>query len=214
MWLFAKKAKNFKDLTGQTFNRLTVIGRGENTKNGKAQWICLCECGQNSVVTTDSLKRGHTKSCGCLNKENLRKNTRTHGMSSTPEYEIWKTMKRRCHSETKTAKYYRDRGIKVCDRWLESFENFYSDMGPRPTANHSIERIDNDGDYCPENCKWGTAKEQNNNTRRNVRMTLNGETKTMAEWSEVLGISQGVIGKRKRKGWSDKDTLTTPVKIN
>lgn len=200
----------FIDLTGQVFSRLTVIDQGENNKGGRVCWNCLCECGQNTTVTSKYLINGRTKSCGCLQIENRKTSSLTHGMSKTLEYKIWGEMKRRCYAETPGAKNYRDRGITVCDRWLESFENFYEDMGPRPSANHSIERIDNDGNYCPENCKWATRKEQNNNTRSNVRMTLNGETKTMSEWGKVLGISHQAIRSRKKTGWSDEKALTTP----
>ena len=203
----------FIDLTGQVFNRLTVLSRAENDKNNKPQWNCICECGKNTKVQSSSLTTGGTKSCGCLRIENTGKiNNLTHGMSKASEYKIWQTMKRRCYSETNNAKNYRDRGITVCDRWLESFENFYEDMGPRPTTKHSIDRIDNDGDYCPENCRWATTTEQLNNTRSNARMTLNGETKTRSEWSRVLGISLGTIESRKRYGWSDEKALTTPVR--
>lgn len=201
---------NFIDLTGKTFFRLTVIGRGEKNKYGQKQWNCSCECGENTNALSNDLTHGRVKSCGCLNIEKIKTNKLTHGMSYTSEYRIWTRMKQRCYSDTTGAKNYRDRGIKVCDRWLESFENFYEDMGSRPSPKHSIDRIDNDGDYCPENCRWATRTEQQNNTSKNVRLTLNGETKTMTEWARVLGISPQTIRARNRKGWSDEKVLTTP----
>ena len=199
----------FIDLTGQVFSRLTVISRAENNKDGNVQWNCLCICGNETKALTGDLKSGKTKSCGCLNIENRLK----HGMSETSEYKIWTMMKKRCYSNNATgSKNYRDRGITVCDRWLESFENFYSDMGTRPSSRHSIDRIDNNGNYTPENCRWATRTEQNNNTRKNIRMTLNGETKTMAEWGKALGIRKDTIHYRKKSGWSDERALTTPVR--
>jgi hypothetical protein len=198
------------DLTGQTFSRLTVISRAEKDKRNKSQWNCLCSCGKNIRVVARSLKSGGTKSCGCLNTEKRKTNNLIHGMSYSPEYTTWKSIKARCYGKNSLTQLYRDKGIKVCDRWLESFENFYEDMGDRPSSKHSIDRIDNDGDYCPENCRWATAKEQSNNRSKNVKMTLDGETKTIAEWAKVLGIRSGVIGWRKRSGWSDEKALTTP----
>ena len=202
----------FIDLTGQVFGRLTVISRVENPKNTSAQWNCLCICGKKTKVASGQLNNGDTKSCGCLYAETRKTNNLKHGMSDTLEYKIWKDMKQRCYSKTQMAKHYRDRGIKICDRWLESFENFYADMGPRPTTEYSIDRIDNDGDYCPENCRWATKTEQNNNTRKNVRLTLHNETKTIAEWSRILGLPYDLIRHRKGYGWSDEKVLTTPVK--
>lgn len=153
------------DLVGQKFGRLAVIERAE--KNGKrTMWKCVCDCGELRVVWGDSLRRGSTKSCGCLDRELSLKRFTTHGKTGTPEYLVWKGMRQRCNNVNSTCYYkYGKRGIKICDRW-SLFENFLSDMGMRPSEKYSIERINNDGNYCPENCRWETATKQARNQRK------------------------------------------------
>lgn len=152
---------------GEQFSRLTVIDpTSVITKHG-AKVLCQCTCGTQKLIYEWRLKSGRTKSCGCLEKEVIaeRFGTRIHGLRGTPEYSIWCGMKQRCNgTDKKSAKYYFDRGIKVCERWM-NVENFVQDMGPRPSKKHSIERINNDGDYEPSNCKWATYAEQNANKR-------------------------------------------------
>ena len=137
----------------------------------------------------------------------------THGMSGTPEYQAWQHMKDRCFNPNH--KQYLDwggRGITVCDRWL-NFENFLADMGYRPTAKHSLDRIDNDGDYCPENCKWSTKKEQQNNQRNNKPLiTIGSKTYTIAQWGIEMGYGEMVIQGRLKMGWSEYRAVMTPVK--
>lgn len=156
------------DIAGHKFGKLTVLYRIENSSDRKSRWVCKCECGKESIVQGKSLRRGNTKSCGCLLVEIRGKATITHGLRRRPEYKTWCNMKQRCYNEKrKDYQYYGGRGIKICDRWLDSFENFYTDMGPRPSIDLSIDRLDVDGNYEPENCKWATCAEQLRNRRCN-----------------------------------------------
>jgi len=157
----------FIDLTGQRFGRWLVKNRGGLTKNGHPKWECRCECGNIREVPGSDLRYGQSKSCGCWNKNGPRKAPSRHGMSYTPEYHIWALMLQRCrNSNWPGYRYYGGRGISVCERWLD-FENFYADIGPRPSPELSIDRINNNGNYEPNNCRWADAKTQNNNQRRN-----------------------------------------------
>lgn len=162
-----KRAHNFKNLEGKVFGRLTVIGLSEKSKPRKIYWECLCQCGNIKSISSTSLRSGNTKSCGCLRKEMLSSSKSTHKKSNSPEYNCYHHMIKRCYDKNNSAyQYYGARGIKVCDRWLESFENFYEDMGDRPSSQYSIDRIDNNGNYEPNNCRWSTQSEQVINSRR------------------------------------------------
>jgi hypothetical protein len=160
---------------GMKFNRLTIVKEVEPhrypTGIPRRRYLCKCECGNEINVLIHHLKK-NTKSCGCLRVEisksligDLASNFK-HGLRKTPEYEIWRAMKQRClNPKHKSWKNYGGRGIKICDRWLNSVENFFEDMGKRPNSDYSIDRINNDGNYEPSNCKWATPTEQNNNRR-------------------------------------------------
>lgn len=185
---------NFQDLTGQTFNRLTVVSKGE-TNGKRTAWECLCQCGNTKTVLAFQLKNGNTKSCGCLNSEMAAERLRTHGKRNAAIYAIWNNMMSRCHNpKDKAFSNYGGRGIAVCDEW-HTFEGFYADMGDKPEG-MSMERIDNNGNYEPGNVEWKTAKEQANNRRSNVLLTYQGQTKNVQQWCDELGLNAKTVRRR------------------
>jgi len=193
------------DLTGQKFSRLTVISFAP-TKKKMSHWNVVCDCGTKTVVDGCNLKKGHTKSCGCLQVERIKEHNTTHnGCIDHPlEYGTWKGIKQRCNNINNHAyKDYGGRGITVCDRWLNSFENFLADMGRKPTPQHSLDRINNNGNYEPSNCRWATRTEQNRNTRANVRIMFQGEMRCLAEVAEISGLDIRIISTRLKRGWPD-----------
>lgn len=199
-----------EDLTGLRFGRLLVTSFLENTSRGGI-WNCICDCGEVRAVNYYHLKSGHTSSCGCYGKEVLLKSNITHGLRHTAGYNVWISMKDRCENENNISYHnYGGRGIKVCDRWKNSVENFFRDMGDPPSAEHQIDRIDNDGNYCPENCRWVTRKENCRNTRSNKFIFFNGENLCLAEWQERYGLPKGCIAKRLKRNWTIEEALTTP----
>lgn len=200
------------NLKGQRFGRLIVIKETNKRSGGNVVWECLCDCGKNTFVITSSLTNKRTKSCGCFWKLKFFKANITHGKSSSPEYVIWENVIQRTTNKNHTSyEHYGGRGIKICERWLK-FENFYEDMGERP-KNKTLDRINNDGGYCPENCRWATRKEQQRNRRNNRLITFRGETKCVSEWSEELKIKPDTLLSRiNHYSWSIERALTTKVK--
>jgi len=196
------------DITGQNFGRLIVLGRCGRNKHGHVTWYCRCSCGKEKIITGNELKNGHTKSCGCLFLEG---NHKKHGYKYSKIYATWQHMRQRCvNSNDDEYTNYGGRGIIVCERWMQ-FENFLADMGEPPTSKHSIDRIDNNGHYCPKNCRWATIAQQARNKRNNHRVTYRGTTKSVIEWSENVDIPYNTLIKRLYRGWSVEKTLTTPV---
>jgi len=197
---------------GKRFKKLTVIKQAIGAK--KTSWHCLCDCGNKTIVVGGNLTSGNTTSCGCVEAYNRKNglNHRIHGMAGTVEFHTWSRIRQRCYN-TNNLKYpiYGGRGIKVCDRWLESFENFFEDMGYRPDACSSIDRKDNDGDYTPDNCRWSTPLQQANNNRKNRWITHNGIRKTVTSWSFHLGGNHDLVSGRIKRGWSEKRAVTTKV---
>lgn len=207
----------FIDLTGQKFGRLTVVERdclATKKRGNHARWICRCDCGNYTVVASGNLKSGDTKSCGCLRREMVSKTQSKHRKTETKLFKIWCGMKQRCYSKNVDAyKDYGGRGISICDDWKDDFQAFYDwAMANGYSEGTSIDRIDNDNGYSPNNCRWTTRKVQQNNTRKNRYITYNGETHTLTEWSEISGIKIMTLWHRLDKGWSIEKALKTPVK--
>lgn len=201
------------DLTDRAFGRLTVISRAANSEVGsKGRWNCVCACGASIVVIGQSLSTGHTTSCGCLRAEVCSERSTTHGMAKTPIYNAWWNMRERCRDpKRKDWKSYGGRGITVCERWKE-FPNFLADMGERPSPAHSIDRIDNNGNYEPGNCRWATAWEQRNNMTMNRRIKIDFCELTAAQWARERGFPPYLIHGRLHKGWSERDAVLRPLK--
>lgn len=193
------------DRTGHRYGRLTVVREEVRTRCNAVQWLCICDCGKQITVRGGNLKSGNTASCGCM------QGNRTHGMSTSQEYHCWQGLRQRCNNPNDPAyDSYGGRGIVVCPEW-ESFEAFYADMGPVLSPDHTIERIDNDGDYCPENCEWRTWDEQAINRRSNRWVTVDGMRKTVTQWSRDLEGSKCLVSGRMHCGWSPEDAASLPL---
>lgn len=219
------------DLTGQTFGRLTVLNEGKSryvrrnprkyrgaTTERIRRWDCLCECGNYTTVNFSALRSGDTQSCGCRKQEHIKRLAKrglpidSVNVTELPEYHLYFSMKDRCYNPNNTNwEYYGGRGITMCDRWLESFHNFVEDMGERPSKKHSVERLDNNKGYSPENCKWATRKEQMNNTRRCHMLTFQGKTQSLTMWCEELHLSISSVRYRLKQKWSLENALTIPT---
>lgn len=201
------------DVTGQKFGRLTALYRAKTEPGKKIKWVCKCDCGNVTIVDSYKLRHGISKSCGCYMRETSRKTIRrisiTHGKTHTRLHVIWTSMKGRCYSEHYDSYYnYGGRGIKVCDEWLDDFMNFYNwAMANGYNDTLTIDRIDNDLGYSPENCRWVTTKEQARNRRTCVYLTVDGETKTVAEWAEITNQPDGRLRARMRQGWNDEEVV-------
>lgn len=202
------KIPKFKDISGQKFGRLTALHRLYNLK-GHTKWLCVCECGNLAEVFITNLTSGDTNSCGCLQKESVVERFTKHGKRYTRLYRILNGMKNRCYNKT-VPQYpnYGGRGIKVCDEWLNDFEAFYTwskDNGY--SDNLSIDRIDVNGNYEPNNCRWVTQKQQMRNTRVNKCFTYKGETHCLKEWCEILGLNYNTVTTHISRNWTINEAL-------
>ena len=222
-------AKHKPITVGDRFEQVTVVEHAGfyvfgNGKGREPQWLVRCSCGIEKVVRDSSLKSGHTRSCGCLQRRAASiagKKRATHGGRTSAEYYIWSGAKQRCTEHSKDRTNYNDRGIAMCERWTASFADFFADMGSRPSPDHSIDRIENDKGYwcgkaeCPEcgpagrspNCRWATRSEQQRNKRTNHLLTVNGTTLTIVEWASRTGLRKGTISERIRRGWTPGEAV-------
>lgn len=200
------------NMVGLQFGRLTVISDlpADGSKNRRVR--CLCLCGTETSVFILGLRQGKTRSCGCLHRDSARIKATKHGKSKTIEWKIWCNVIDRCENSKST--YYRDyggRGISIHPSWRHDFSSFYQAVGPRPSPKHSLDRIDNDGDYAPGNVRWATKTQQARNCRWNQHLTINSERKTIAEWAEIAGIKYATFWGRVKNGWP-KHRLFLPVR--
>ena len=200
------------NIAGNIYGRLRVLHKDiqQSELKHKSCWVCECECGTIKTIGGDNLKTGHTKSCGCYNSEMaVKHNTTAGGLCGTKIYSIYTNMMRRCYEVTNpTYKYYGGRGISVCGYWKESVVNFYDDMG-EPPKDTSLDRIDNNGNYCKENCKWSTREEQSNNRRNNVIVSIDGVTYKLKDAYNIFKPNTSIenVRQRLRYKWSDKKAL-------
>lgn len=187
---------------GDRFGNLVAIKFKRNRHRGASPcWLFLCDCGKEKEIYKSRVKTGKNSHCGCLG--------RNHGLKKTRAYAVWSDMKHRCYNPSyKKFHNYGGRGITVCDRWKNTFKNFYIDMGERPVGK-TIDRINNNGNYEPTNCRWATIKEQNNNTRANHQIIFNGMVKNVRQWSRFLGIGESAIHYRLKRGLSICEVLQT-----
>jgi len=196
------------DMTGSRFHRWTVIR--EVLGRGRPYWLCECECGNRRAIDGNSLRKGTSKSCGCFKVERTKQILSKHGRSGSRVYNIWADMKTRCYnSKSKNWKHYGHRGISVCQKWQDSFEAFLADVGEPPSPKHSIDRINNNGDYEPGNVRWATQRQQHLNRRVTITLTYRGVTRPLYEWAEIIGMSPKILANRRHKGWSDKQIIET-----
>lgn len=198
-------------MTGQRFGRWTVLERAPSSDRF-AYWLCRCDCGNIRVVRGVRIRLGRSRSCGCLAADKSRDRAIVHGHSKSRAYASWRNMIARCEDPNHNSYAdYGGRGIEICDNW-KSFEKFYADMGDPPEGK-TLERIDNNGSYCPENCTWASKKQQARNKRSNRMITLDNETRCLAEWCDLYGIDPDLVWGRLRRGWDAKKALTLP-KLN
>lgn len=195
-----------KNMIGKKFGRLTVVG--QFIKNQRTFFSVVCDCGIKKDIVAFNIIMGKSMSCGCLKKELLSKSLTTHGMSKSQEFASWKGMLARCYNKnTDSYKYYGGRGIKVSDDWINSFENFYKDMGKKPNKSFSIDRIDNNGNYCKENCRWASVSEQNRNTRANIKIMFNSESIILKDAAKLFDLPYSTMTGEIKNGVNPQESF-------
>lgn len=194
---------------GERYGRLVIVRElDKRDRRGQRMFLCKCDCGNHSKVRLLGLRNNAIQSCGCISRERSTK----HRACGTPTYLSWEKMKARCtNANAPDYDRYGGRGIHVCDRWMSSFENFLEDMGERPKAT-SLDRINNSGDYDPDNCRWASRRQQGSNMRSNRFVTFRGETLCLSEWARRTGMDKSLLRGRLERGWSVEDALTKPVR--
>lgn len=208
------------DLSGQRFGRLLCLSMAGRSPSRCLVWLCQCDCGGLTEVPSSRLLSDHTQSCGCLQRESASKSgqaRRTHGALTDDSallgaYRTWAHMKGRCANPNESSFHnYGARGVRVVDKWL-TFEGFWEDMGPTYQPGLTLDRIDNNGHYEPENCRWASRRTQCNNKRTNHLLAFRGQKQTLSEWGMLLGLNPRTIQSRLRAGWSAEKALTAPAR--
>ena len=197
---------------GARFGRLIIESQTRTVRHNRV-WLCLCDCGNRKEIIEYNLKSGHTKSCGCLSRDSTASRFTEHGKCATPEYWAWSNMIQRCtNPKNKRYKQYGARGITVCEPWRSSFTVFLRDIGQKPSPRHTLERINNDGNYEPSNCKWATYKEQSQNQRfRFLPLTFDNKPITVQEIADLAGIKYSAACARLRRGWTIDEVIRIPL---
>ena len=198
------------DMTGKRYGCITAVRPNGLCKSRDIKWLFKCDCGVEFSASGYAARNGKIATCPECAAKRIASGSIKHGMSSTPEFGIWTDIKTRCYNQNHIAfKHYGGRGIAVCERWLSSFENFLADIGKRPSRIHSIDRIDTNGNYEPENCRWATGIEQANNRRNNIRIVIDGTEKTLTEWCRDLGVSYSSAWLRYQQGCRGNDLFVS-----
>ena len=200
------------NIKGERFGRLVAVEFVRKTAARKSCWSCRCDCGKTAYVPVTDLTSGKTKSCGCLKKEVVSKRFIKHGDTGSRLYGIWQGMKGRCYNKKReTYKYYGGKGVAVCDEWLNDYDSFKEwSLKNGYSEELTIDRIDYNGNYEPENCRWVTKEAQAANTSKNYRITINNSTRHLSEWCKIFCVRYDIVYGRLRSGWSEVEALTTP----